>query len=236
MYGMRQIICEVFRIRMCYGRIMLGKRFPQVEWSKGVCQMLGMRNEVVSSEWWKPSSTLGKLVNHPCPPYALAWATNSIVAAGCDWRQGRQQRWPGYKLWLQPWPSEREFTTAAASPGGQSVVLGSYDRWVPVQLWLLPTFPCVHSSFSLVLLPNQSGRLAERQNQVILKVLIHTFSFPAPTIRCASSSKMHRALAAGVSLPGLHSRLHLYFLCIPLRLSDYWLCVYHTVLSFGVCI
>lgn len=38
-------------------------------------------------------------------------------------------------------PLEREFTTAAASPGGQSVVLGSYDRWVPVQLWLLPTFP-----------------------------------------------------------------------------------------------
>lgn len=25
-------------------------------------------------------------------------------------------------------PQEREFTTAAASPGGQSVVLGSYDR------------------------------------------------------------------------------------------------------------
>ncbi|XP_059516265.1 intraflagellar transport protein 172 homolog [Myotis daubentonii] len=72
----------------------------------------------------------GKLINHPCPPYALAWATNSIVAAGCDRRivaYGKE----GQVLQTFDYsrdPQEREFTTAATSPGGQSVVLGSYDR------------------------------------------------------------------------------------------------------------
>ncbi|EHB14523.1 Intraflagellar transport protein 172-like protein [Heterocephalus glaber] len=72
----------------------------------------------------------GKLVNHPCPPYALAWATSSIVAAGCDRKivaYGKE----GHVLQTFDYsrdPQEREFTTAAASPGGQSVVLGSYDR------------------------------------------------------------------------------------------------------------
>ena len=28
----------------------------------------------------------GKLCVHPSPPYALAWATNAIVAGGCDKR------------------------------------------------------------------------------------------------------------------------------------------------------
>uniref|UniRef100_F6S4V7 Intraflagellar transport protein 172 homolog n=1 Tax=Ornithorhynchus anatinus TaxID=9258 RepID=F6S4V7_ORNAN len=72
----------------------------------------------------------GKLVSHPCPPYALAWASNSIVAAGCDRRivaYGKE----GHVLQTFDYsrdPQEREFTTAVASPGGQSVVLGSYDR------------------------------------------------------------------------------------------------------------
>ncbi|XP_041486898.1 intraflagellar transport protein 172 homolog [Microtus oregoni] len=72
----------------------------------------------------------GKVVNHPCPPYALAWATNSIVAAGCDRRivaYGKE----GHVLQTFDYsrnPQEHEFTTASASPGGQSVVLGSYDR------------------------------------------------------------------------------------------------------------
>lgn len=70
------------------------------------------------------------MVNHPCPPYALAWATNSIVAAGCDRKivaYGKE----GHVLQTFDYsrdPQEREFTTAVASPGGQSVVLGSYDR------------------------------------------------------------------------------------------------------------
>ncbi|XP_010369520.1 intraflagellar transport protein 172 homolog isoform X4 [Rhinopithecus roxellana] len=72
----------------------------------------------------------GKLVNHPCPPYALAWTTNSIVAAGCDRKivaYGKE----GHVLQTFDYsrdPQEHEFTTAVASPGGQSVVLGSYDR------------------------------------------------------------------------------------------------------------
>ncbi|XP_058988397.1 intraflagellar transport protein 172 homolog isoform X2 [Mustela lutreola] len=78
----------------------------------------------------KPADMKGKSVIHPCPPYALAWATNSIVAAGCDRRivvYGKE----GHVLQTFDYsrdPQEREFTTAAASPGGQSVVLGSYDR------------------------------------------------------------------------------------------------------------
>ncbi|OPJ79338.1 hypothetical protein AV530_004738 [Patagioenas fasciata monilis] len=72
----------------------------------------------------------GKLVTHPCPPYALAWASNSIVAAGCDkkivayGKEGNVIQTFDYSRDS----SEKEFTTAAASPGGQSVVIGSYDR------------------------------------------------------------------------------------------------------------
>lgn len=68
---------------------------------------------------------------HPCPPYALAWASNSIVAAGCDkkivayGKEGNVIQTFDYSRDS----SEKEFTTAAASPGGQSVVIGSYDRY-----------------------------------------------------------------------------------------------------------
>uniref|UniRef100_A0A2K5CVW5 Intraflagellar transport 172 n=1 Tax=Aotus nancymaae TaxID=37293 RepID=A0A2K5CVW5_AOTNA len=79
----------------------------------------------------------GKLVNHPCPPYALAWATNSIMAAGCDRRiiaYGKE----GHVLQSFDYsrdPQEREFTTAVASPGGQSVVLGSMTGELRVFNW-----------------------------------------------------------------------------------------------------
>lgn len=43
-------------------------------------------------------------------------------------------------------PQEREFTTAAASPGGQSVVLGSYDRWVSFLVSSSASFPCEPSA------------------------------------------------------------------------------------------
>lgn len=68
---------------------------------------------------------------HPCPPYALAWASNSIVAAGCDkkivayGKEGNVIQTFDYSRDS----SEKEFTTAAASPGGQSVIIGSYDRY-----------------------------------------------------------------------------------------------------------
>ncbi|XP_025050082.1 intraflagellar transport protein 172 homolog [Alligator sinensis] len=72
----------------------------------------------------------GKLVTHPCPPYALAWASTSIVAAGCDKKivaYGKE----GHVIQTFDYsrdPAEKEFTVAATSPGGQSVVFGSYDR------------------------------------------------------------------------------------------------------------
>ncbi|XP_062822761.1 intraflagellar transport protein 172 homolog isoform X1 [Anolis carolinensis] len=72
----------------------------------------------------------GKLVVHPCPPYAIAWASSSIVVAGCDKKivaYGRE----GHIIQTFDYSrdtSEKEFTVAAASPGGQSVVIGSFDR------------------------------------------------------------------------------------------------------------
>ncbi|XP_078506239.1 intraflagellar transport protein 172 homolog [Lissotriton helveticus] len=72
----------------------------------------------------------GKLVTHPCPPYALAWASNSIVAGGCDKKivaYGKE----GHVIQTFDYsrdPTEKEFTAAATSPSGQAVVVGSYDR------------------------------------------------------------------------------------------------------------
>ncbi|MEE6527893.1 hypothetical protein FKM82_029611, partial [Ascaphus truei] len=73
----------------------------------------------------------GKLVTHSCPPYALAWASSSIVAGGCDkklvayGKEGQVIQTFDYSRD----PTEREFTAAATSPSGQSVVIGSYDRY-----------------------------------------------------------------------------------------------------------
>ncbi|XP_053239953.1 intraflagellar transport protein 172 homolog isoform X3 [Podarcis raffonei] len=72
----------------------------------------------------------GKLVIHPCPPYAMAWASNSIVAAGCDKKMVAYGK-EGHVIQTFDYSrdsSEKEFTVAAASPGGQSVVIGSFDR------------------------------------------------------------------------------------------------------------
>ncbi|XP_018542856.1 intraflagellar transport protein 172 homolog [Lates calcarifer] len=80
----------------------------------------------------------GKLLMHPCPPYAVAWGANSIVVGGCDKKvvaYGRE----GHILQTFDYSrdrTEREFTVAATSPSGQSVVFGSYDRlrvfnWAP---------------------------------------------------------------------------------------------------------
>ncbi|XP_078397553.1 intraflagellar transport protein 172 homolog isoform X1 [Cetorhinus maximus] len=72
----------------------------------------------------------GKLATHCCPPYALAWAVNSIVAAGCDKKiiaYGKE----GHVIQQFDYgrdSTEKEFTVAATSPSGQSVVIGSYDR------------------------------------------------------------------------------------------------------------
>ncbi|XP_044146917.1 intraflagellar transport protein 172 homolog [Bufo gargarizans] len=72
----------------------------------------------------------GKLATHPCPPYALAWASSSIVAGGCDkklvayGREGQVIQTFDYSRD----PSERELSVAVTSPSGQSVVVGSHDR------------------------------------------------------------------------------------------------------------
>ncbi|XP_051954406.1 intraflagellar transport protein 172 homolog [Xyrauchen texanus] len=72
----------------------------------------------------------GKLLTHACPPYALAWGINSIIVAGCDKKivaYGRE----GHILQTFDYSrdhSEKEFTIATASPSGQSIVVGSYDR------------------------------------------------------------------------------------------------------------
>ncbi|XP_074541957.1 intraflagellar transport protein 172 homolog [Halichoeres trimaculatus] len=72
----------------------------------------------------------GKLLVHPCPPYALAWGANSIVVGGCDKKvmaYGKE----GHILQTFDYSrdqTEMEFTVAATSPSGQSVVFGSFDR------------------------------------------------------------------------------------------------------------
>uniref|UniRef100_A0A1A8U1D0 Intraflagellar transport protein 172 homolog n=1 Tax=Nothobranchius furzeri TaxID=105023 RepID=A0A1A8U1D0_NOTFU len=80
----------------------------------------------------------GKLLTHPCPPYALAWGANSIMVGGCDkkivayGKEGQVLQNFDYSRD----PSEKEFTVAVSSPSGQSVVFGSFDRlrvfnWAP---------------------------------------------------------------------------------------------------------
>ncbi|KAL5460471.1 hypothetical protein EMCRGX_G033922 [Ephydatia muelleri] len=85
----------------------------------------------------------GPICRHPCPPYALAWGTSTFMAAGCDKRvivygnNGKVAQQFDYSRD----DKEKEFTTAACSPSGQFVVLGSFDRlrvysWMPKrELW-----------------------------------------------------------------------------------------------------
>ncbi|XP_030200601.1 intraflagellar transport protein 172 homolog [Gadus morhua] len=85
----------------------------------------------------------GKLFVHPVPPYALAWGANSIMVGGCDrkivayGKEGNVLQTFDYSRDR----TEKELTTAATSPSGQSVVFGSYNRlrvfnWAPRRgLW-----------------------------------------------------------------------------------------------------
>uniref|UniRef100_H3CIP1 Intraflagellar transport protein 172 homolog n=2 Tax=Tetraodon nigroviridis TaxID=99883 RepID=H3CIP1_TETNG len=80
----------------------------------------------------------GELLKHPCPPYALAWATNSIMVGGCDKKVVAYSR-DGHLLQTFDYsrdPTEKEFTVACGSPSGQAIVFGSFDRlrvynWAP---------------------------------------------------------------------------------------------------------
>ncbi|XP_056150499.1 intraflagellar transport protein 172 homolog [Lampris incognitus] len=80
----------------------------------------------------------GRLLLHPCPPYALAWGANSIMVGGCDKKVVAYSR-EGHVLQTFDYSrdhTEKEFSVAVTSPSGQSVVFGSYDRlrvfnWAP---------------------------------------------------------------------------------------------------------
>ncbi|XP_056873005.1 intraflagellar transport protein 172 homolog [Takifugu flavidus] len=80
----------------------------------------------------------GELLKHPCPPYALAWGTNSIMVGGCNKKVVAYSR-DGHVLQTFDYsrdPTEKEFTVACGSPSGQSIVFGSFDRlrvynWAP---------------------------------------------------------------------------------------------------------
>ncbi|XP_005948489.1 intraflagellar transport protein 172 homolog [Haplochromis burtoni] len=80
----------------------------------------------------------GKLLTHSCPPYALAWGANSIMVGGCDKKVVAYSR-EGHILQTFDYSrdrTEKEFTVAVASPSGESVVFGSFDRlrvfnWAP---------------------------------------------------------------------------------------------------------
>lgn len=72
----------------------------------------------------------GKLLQHPVPPFVLAWPQNGILVAGCDRKivfydnQGRPLRTFDYSRD----DTEREFMTASCSSNGQTIAVGSYDR------------------------------------------------------------------------------------------------------------
>ncbi|KAK3595246.1 hypothetical protein CHS0354_010853 [Potamilus streckersoni] len=102
----------------------------------------------------------GKICTHPCPPYALAYSQNAIVAAGCDKRiiaYGRDGRSFQHFDYSRD-DDEHEFTTAICSPSGQSIVLGSFDRlhtlnWSPRrQMWDEPKIKVIRNLYTVTVL------------------------------------------------------------------------------------
>ena len=74
--------------------------------------------------------TQGQLCRHSCPPYALSWVGQSVIAAGNDRHvcfyseEGKLTQNMDHSLDTE----EKEFTVAAGAPGGQAVAVGSFDR------------------------------------------------------------------------------------------------------------
>ncbi|XP_037908543.1 intraflagellar transport protein 172 homolog isoform X1 [Hermetia illucens] len=72
----------------------------------------------------------GRLLQHPVPPFALAWPQGGVAVAGCDRKvtfydlQGRQVRNFDYSRN----DSERDFAVASSSPNGQAVAFGGCER------------------------------------------------------------------------------------------------------------
>ncbi|XP_075225811.1 intraflagellar transport protein Oseg2 [Lycorma delicatula] len=69
----------------------------------------------------------GRILMHPVAPYALAWPTGFILAAGCDRRVTIYER-DGQTYKQFDYPNEKEFDVACCSPSGQAVAVGSFDR------------------------------------------------------------------------------------------------------------
>ncbi|RUS80517.1 hypothetical protein EGW08_011738 [Elysia chlorotica] len=104
--------------------------------------------------------TQGKISTHPSPPYALAFSQNAIVAAGCDKRiiaYGRDGRSFQHFDYSRE-DDEHEFTVAVASPSGQNVVVGSFDKlrvlnWSPRrQMWEEPKLKEIHNLYTITAL------------------------------------------------------------------------------------
>lgn len=78
----------------------------------------------------EPGEPSGKIIQHSVAATALAWPQNGLVAAGCDKKvhfydsQARLIRMFDYSRD----DNDHEFTVAAASPNGQAVAIGSFDR------------------------------------------------------------------------------------------------------------
>ena len=69
-------------------------------------------------------------IHHPCAPFALAWGTESILAGGCDKkiqvydRSGKSKQYFDYSRDEK----DHEFSVACASPSGQCVIFGTFNR------------------------------------------------------------------------------------------------------------
>lgn len=68
---------------------------------------------------------------HPVPPYALSWPLGCVIAAGCDKRVTIYDRDGriSHQFDYSKDETEHEFTVACASPSGQAVCIGSFDKY-----------------------------------------------------------------------------------------------------------
>lgn len=95
----------------------------------------------------------GKILMCQSPPYAIAWTLNHIVTAGCDKKvsfyetDGKLLRVIDYSK-----EDEKEFTVACCSPSGQTVAIGSFDRYYCICTKLFNTHLCFTLVFILIFL------------------------------------------------------------------------------------
>lgn len=188
-----------------------------------------------------PLLLLGK-VGEPSVP-TLCLGVGNQQHCGCRLWPEDCGLWKGRpcatNFWLQPWPSGAGVHHSCSKSWGPVGCAGKLWQVGPCPAVASAYFPCVHSSLAQFCFPTRV--------EDWLSVRIKWFSsFNSCTF---SSSCSHHPLACyqfqdspcsgrvSQSLPRTPqqtlSLLSLYSRC---TFSDYWLCVYHTVLSFGVCI